>query len=184
MTIVRWEPAPRFASAARDGDRVVASVVDPSASCLRDARWIPPVDLEEMDESYLLVADLPGVADNDIAIDVENGVLTLSGTRAAETVGDVRAIRSERDRGAFKRRIGLPEDVDADQITASLDHGVLEIEVPKPTVKRPRRVSVRLAGSCSTPEQKAGGSDVRSGDDLVPEDAGDGHASEPVGAAA
>ncbi|WP_051472045.1 Hsp20/alpha crystallin family protein [Patulibacter minatonensis] len=183
MTIVRWEPAPFHAATSHDGDLVVASFSDPGASGLRAARWIPPVDLEEMDESYLLVADLPGVAHDDVAIDVDNDVLTLSGTRTTDAAGDARPFRSECDRGEFERRVNLPEGVDAEQISASLDRGVLEIAIPKPTTKRPQHGSLRLAGSSPAPGSRSGSSDAQT-DGQGSASAAEERDPEPIGAAA
>ncbi|MEV4418691.1 Hsp20/alpha crystallin family protein [Patulibacter sp. NPDC049589] len=182
MAIVRWEPARDVASLQQDVNRVFASFVGPSASSTSTARWIPPVDLEEMDESFLLVADLPGVAADDVAIDVEGDVLTLSGARVRSRRDGAETVRSERGYGTFERRLTLPEGVDPEGITASFDRGVLEIEVPKPAKARPRRVSIQVG---STPRTIDGGHDDSGGEDAgAPARAPRGGSPEPAGAAA
>ncbi|MEV4419918.1 Hsp20/alpha crystallin family protein [Patulibacter sp. NPDC049589] len=145
MTIVRWEPARDFASLQQDVNRVFASFFDPSTTNASAGSWIPPVDLEELDDSFLLIADLPGVAEDDVAIDVEGDTLTLSGARTRARSKGARAVRTERGSGAFQRRLTMPEGVDADEITATFDRGVLEIRIPKPAKSQPRRVSIQVA---------------------------------------
>jgi HSP20 family protein len=151
MAIVRWEPARDFASLQQDVNRVFASFFDPSAasSGAGTSRWIPPVDLEELEESFLLVADLPGVAEDDVAIDVEGDVLTLSGARTRSDASST-TIRSERGHGSFRRQLTLPEGVDAERITATFDRGVLQVEVPTPAEARPRRVSIQVGDRART----------------------------------
>jgi len=181
MAIVRWEPAGDVASLQQDVNRVFASFFDPRTSGTDTARWIPPVDLEELDESFLLVADLPGVSEDDVAIDVEGDVLTLSGARTRPAHQDGRAVRHERGHGTFRRTLTLPEGVDAEQITASFDRGVLEVRVPKPVRSRPRRVSIQVGGAPRTID----GQDDGGGDDAgTPASTPRGGSPEPAGAAA
>lgn len=183
MAIVRWEPAGDVASLQQDVNRVFASFFDPSTSSTGTVRWIPPVDLEEMEESYLLVADLPGVAAEDVAIEVEDDVLTLSGARTRTGETDARSVRSERGHGAFQRRLTLPEGVDPEQITASFDRGVLEVRVPKPVKAGPRRVSIQVGGAPSSATDRGGG-EARGDAAGSPAHAPGGGTPEPAGAAA
>jgi len=91
--------------------------------------------------------DLPGMDHEDVAIEVDRGVLTLSGERRFEHEQERRgARRIERGAGAFRRSLTLPEGVDADAITASFDRGVLEVRVPKPERPAPRRVEIDPSG--------------------------------------
>lgn len=161
MTIVRWESARDLGSLQREVDRVFSSFLEPSANRSAAARWIPPIDLEELEDSYLLSVDLPGVSEDDVAIDVEDDVLTLSGARSrTRTTDEARAVRSERGHGSFRRRLTLPEGVDPERIVASFDRGVLEVRVPKPEQARPRRVSIQVGQVPRTIEDGAGGSAV------------------------
>lgn len=156
MTIVRWESARDLGSLQREVDRVFSSVLEPSASRASAARWIPPIDLEELEDSYLLSVDLPGVSEDDVAIDVEDDVLTLSGARGrVRTTDEARAVRIERGHGSFRRRLTLPEGVDPERIVASFDRGVLEVRVPKPEQARPRRVSIQVGRAPRTIEDGA-----------------------------
>jgi HSP20 family protein len=135
MAIVRWEP---FRS-------LNLAPVTPRAA-LR--RWLPALDVVERDDAYVLRADLPGLAQEDVKIEVEDNVLTISGERKSETdttEGSYR--RVERAFGSFSRRLQLPEGVDADAIAASFDKGVLEISIPKPEQRKPRRVEITAAAA-------------------------------------
>jgi HSP20 family protein len=108
-------------------------------------RWIPAMDLVETDDQFVLRADLPGLDQGDVTLEVQDDVLTLSGERRSEqeAKGDG-YYRLERATGAFSRSLTLPDGVDAEAITASFDKGVLEVRIPKPEQKRPRRVAIAV----------------------------------------
>lgn len=167
MTIVRWESARDLGSLQREVDRVFSSFLDPAGTRKTAPRWIPPIDLEELEDSFLLSVDLPGVSEDDIAIDVEDDVLTLSGARdRARSADGSRAVRTERGHGAFRRRLTLPEGVDADRIVASFDRGVLEVRVPKPERATPRRVAIQVGSA----RPAIDGADARGGAPTVIDD--------------
>jgi HSP20 family protein len=109
------------------------------------------MDLVETDDHFVLKADLPGLSEEDVHVDVDNDVLTVSGERKGEHE-DKRDgfVRVERSYGSFRRSLTLPEGVDADAVTASFDRGVLEISIPKPEQRKPRRVAIQV-GSASAP---------------------------------
>ena len=106
-------------------------------------RWIPSMDLVEADDHFLLNADLPGVAEDDVSIEVRDNALTISGERKAEHEKRERGwYRVERSFGRFSRSLSLPEGIDADAITASFDRGVLTVTIPKPEQRKPRRIQI------------------------------------------
>jgi HSP20 family protein len=106
-------------------------------------RWVPPVDLVEAEDHFVLKADLPGLAEQDVSIEVQDGLLTISGERRAEHESHERGwYRIERSFGSFNRSLTLPEGVDPDAIAASFDRGVLEVRIPKPEQRKPRRVEI------------------------------------------
>jgi HSP20 family protein len=116
-------------------------------------RWIPAIDVVETDEHFVLRADLPGLSENDVKIEVEDNVLTVSGERKTEHEQSGKAYyRSERSFGSFSRSLTLPEGVDADAIQASFDTGVLEVQIPKPEQHKPRKVQISLGGQTKTVE--------------------------------
>jgi len=94
--------------------------------------WAPQTDLVETDDAYRIHLDVPGMRKEDIAINLQNNTLTVSGTRSSERrdEGD-EYVRVERAMGNFHRTFTLPETVDAESIEATYDNGVLNIHVPK-----------------------------------------------------
>jgi HSP20 family protein len=110
-------------------------------------RWVPPVDLVEAEDHFVLKADLPGLSESDVSIEVQDGTLTISGERSSEHESHERGwYRIERSFGSFNRSLTLPDGVDADAISAEFDRGVLEVRIPKPEERKPRRVEIQ-AGS-------------------------------------
>jgi HSP20 family protein len=106
-------------------------------------RWSPAMDLVEAEGHFVLKADLPGLDENDISIEVQDNTLTLSGERRAEQESNERGwYRVERTFGRFSRSMTLPEGVDPDAISARFDRGVLEVRIPKPEERKPRRVQI------------------------------------------
>jgi HSP20 family protein len=114
--------------------------------------WVPPLEIVERGNELVVRADLPGLTPDDVQIDIDDQVLTISGERQ-EREEDRRDgfYRSERSYGAFTRSIALPEGVDEEQVSANFEHGVLEIHVPLPDPQRPRgrRVQVQSGGTRS-----------------------------------
>lgn len=110
-------------------------------------RWLPPMDLVEAEDHFALKADLPGLAEEDVSIEIQDSTLTISGERKAEHEQKERGwYRVERQFGRFSRSLTLPEGIDADAVSASFDKGVLEVRIPKPEERKPRRVEIK-AGS-------------------------------------
>lgn len=115
------------------------------------ATFAPPVDIKETKEGYELLADLPGLTPDDVEITVENGVLTMSGERKNETVDENKGYRRvERTYGSFRRSFNLPKGVDVDHIVAHVEHGQLQVKVPKPVAELPRKVNIQA----SAPQMK------------------------------
>lgn len=105
--------------------------------------WVPAVDIREDDDAFVLHADLPGVDPDDIDVSMENGMLTIRGEREQDREEEQFGYRRvERVRGSFYRRFSLPDNVDADNITARSEHGVLELVIPKRKTGQRTRVSV------------------------------------------
>ena len=110
----------------------------------------PSLDIAETDGAIEVTADLPGIEPSEIEVTVDNGVLTISGTREREEEKDDAERnyhRLERFRGRFVRRVALPAGIDEDAVSASHDKGVLTIRVPKAEKAGPdgRRIEVKAA---------------------------------------
>ena len=114
--------------------------------------WIPPMDLAERGDAYVMALDLPGATPESLEVSYENGVLQIVGTKPGsfavqeEREGDSpRVLGVERASGRFVRAVHLPVAVDADRIEARYEHGVLWVTVPKAESAKPRRIAVRGA---------------------------------------
>jgi HSP20 family protein len=106
--------------------------------------WAPAVDITERKDAYLVAADMPGVATEDVEITFQDGLLTIQGERhTAADAPDEKVHRAERRYGAFRRSITLPSHVQADKIQASAQDGVLMILVPKAPEAHAKRIHVR-----------------------------------------
>ena len=106
------------------------------------------MDLTEEDDRYVLRADLPGVREDEVHVELEDNVLTISGERKSEHEERKEGLyRLERASGSFSRSLTLPEGIDPDSIQARFDKGVLEVRVPKPEQRKPRRVAISVGGT-------------------------------------
>ena len=122
-------------------DRLFGSLFDNRTRGVQ--RWVPAMDLVEADDHFVLKADLPGLAEDDVAIEVQDNVLTISGQREAEHERKEQGwYRLERSYGSFSRSLTLPDGVEADKVEAKFDRGVLDVRIPKPEERKPRRISI------------------------------------------
>ncbi|HEX2234263.1 MAG TPA: Hsp20/alpha crystallin family protein [Thermoleophilaceae bacterium] len=120
-------------------------------------RWVPPMDVVEAEDHFVLKADLPGLSEEDVSIEIQDGNLTISGQRKAEHESSEKGwYRIERSFGSFQRSLSLPEGIDADAVTANFDRGVLEVRIPKPEERKPRRVAIKAHGENGRPEALEG----------------------------
>jgi len=145
VTIVRWEPFRELSSLQTEMNRLFNAAFDTSGPGNGGAarRWAPAMDLLETDDHFVLRADLPGMTESDVNIELEDNVLTVSGERKAEHEEKREGFyRVERAFGRFSRSLTLPKGVDADAVTAGFENGVLEVRVPKPEQRKPRRIEI------------------------------------------
>jgi HSP20 family protein len=151
MAIVRWEPFRELATLQNEVNRLFNTAFDapsPSGNGQTLRRWMPAMDLVETEDHFVLRADLPGMSEENVNIEVEDRVLTVSGERKAEHETTKEGYhRVERAFGAFSRSLTLPEGVDAEAVEASFDRGVLEIRIPKPEQRKPRKISIGVGAS-------------------------------------
>lgn len=132
MAFARWDPLRDWLAIRQQLDRFAPG----------PGGWVPSVDLHETEDRYVVTAELPGIAREDIAIQVQDGRLTLSGARRGSSVACEQFHRVERGHGAFSRTFQLPLPIAADAISADLRDGVLTVVVPKATEAAPRRIRV------------------------------------------
>jgi HSP20 family protein len=115
-------------------------------SRLQAAPSFPAMNIWTSDEGQVITAEIPGVDPEDLDVSVTGEILTLSGTRKPEDLGeDVRYHRQERGYGRFKRSIQLPYPVQADKIEASFNSGVLKIQLPRAEEDKPKKITVKSA---------------------------------------
>jgi HSP20 family protein len=150
MALIRWEPTRELSSLQGEMNRLFNTFFEAGQGGNGTGmanRWIPPMDLVEEDEHYVLRADLPGVKEDDVNIELENNVLSVAGERKHESSDTGKGFyRVERASGSFTRTLTLPDGVDAEAIAASFEDGVLELRIPKPEQRKPHRVRISAGG--------------------------------------
>ena len=140
-TLVRWDPFREITSLQNEMSRLLNTVGGTGNGGSR--QWMPAVDAWETDDEVIYAFDLPGIPEDKIAIDFEDGSLTVSGERErTQEVSDDRLYRYERRFGSFSRSIALPQGVTEDSIRADYKDGVLEVRVAKPEQPKPRRIQI------------------------------------------
>jgi HSP20 family protein len=147
MAVIRHSPAGQLASLQSDMARMMNTFFGsaPFAAVPGNGSsgWLPPVDITESEDALLLVFDLPGLQEEEIQVELDDNVLTVSGERRRQSeLKQDEYFRYERRFGAFSRSVALPAGVKDDQINASYENGVLEIRVPKPEQYKPKRIQV------------------------------------------
>ena len=150
MALIRWEPVRELNTLQGEMNRLFNNLFDapvPGDGGSAARRWIPAMDLVETDEDFVLRADLPGLSESDVNIELEDNVLTISGERKSEHEEHKEGYyRVERASGAFSRSLTLPEGVNPEGIKANFDRGVLEVRIPKPEERKPRKVEISVGG--------------------------------------
>jgi HSP20 family protein len=153
MALVRWDPLRDIDSLQGEMNRLFSTFFDTptgrggNGGGAATRRWIPAMDLIEAGEHFVLKADLPGMTEADVNVELENNVLTISGERKTELEDKHEGYyRLERSSGAFTRSLTLPEGVDAGAVAATFDNGVLEVRIPKPEQAKPKRVQIAVGG--------------------------------------
>jgi HSP20 family protein len=151
MALIRWEPV-RVGTVQSEMNRLFNSFFDTPTTGNGQAlrRWVPAMDLMETETDYVLKADLPGMSESDVNIELEDNVLTISGERKSENEERKAGYyRVERSYGSFRRTLRLPDGVDPEAVKATFANGVLEVTVPKPAQPLPRKVQISVGGADS-----------------------------------
>ena len=156
MALIRWEPVRELNTIQNEMNRLFNTFFEapaPGNSNSNGRRWLPAMDLLETGDHFVLRADLPGLSEQDVNIELEDNVLTISGERKAEHEERKEGYyRVERASGLFKRSLTLPEGVDPESVGAQFDLGVLEVRIPKPEEHKPRKVAISVDGGSSEPK--------------------------------
>ncbi|MEP2777152.1 MAG: Hsp20/alpha crystallin family protein [Luteolibacter sp.] len=148
-TLATWNP---YHELERLQDRVMRAMrLSPAQSdqegdnLLALSDWTPAVDITEDEKEYLITADLPQIAKEDVKVVVENGSLIIRGERKREKEHkDKKVHRIERSYGSFQRSFSLPDDADGNGVTASFKDGALRVSLPKSEEKKPKHIEVSV----------------------------------------
>jgi HSP20 family protein len=108
--------------------------------------WTPPIDVYETDDRYVIAAELPGLAREDVELALEDSRLTIQGHRVDRTAASGQIIhfhQVERGHGAFARTFEFGSKIDTGAVSADLTNGVLTITLPKAVPAPPRKIEVR-----------------------------------------
>jgi HSP20 family protein len=137
--MLKWDPFRDVKAAEDEFDRLVGRAFSRNA-------WVPPLDVRELDDRFEVKMDLPGIDPGEVSVTFEDGTLAVSGTREfTNEQKDETWHRIERSFGTFARTLRLPRTVDAENIDASFDKGVLTVSVPKAAQAKPRTIEVRTS---------------------------------------
>lgn len=134
--LTRWDP---FTEMSRFQDELFRSALAPRNGGAR--AFAPAVDVFEDGDAIFVQAELPGLRLEDVTVNVENDVLTLSGERKSERE-EGHHVR-ERWVGAFARSFKLPRTIDVERIDATLKEGVLTVKLPKRDSIKPRKIEIK-----------------------------------------
>src|SRR6476619_4449413 len=149
MALIRFEPARELTSLQSEMNQLFSTFFGDTTGHGNghSRRWVPAMDLVETQDHFLVRADLPGLTEDDISIELEDNVLTISGERKLEEKAEKEGyFRVERSFGKFARTLTLPDGIDAEAIDAQFASGVLEVRIPKPEQRKPRKVAIGLGG--------------------------------------
>ncbi len=142
-TLVRWEPFRELAGLQNEMSRFMNGLFEGNGGTTQ--AWVPTLDAWETDEEIVYAFDLPGIAEDKISVELEEGVLTVTAQRErSDEVKRDSFYRYERRFGTFTRTVGVPEGTNEGDVSASYENGVLELHVRKPEQPKPRKIEIGL----------------------------------------
>jgi HSP20 family protein len=140
-TLVRWEPFREIAALQNEMSRFMNGLLEGNGRT--NQAWVPALDVWETENEIVYALDLPGIPEDEISVELDEGALTISAERErTQEESDERFYRFERRFGAFSRTFGVPQGVTDSDITADYKDGVLEVHVKKPEQPKPKRIQV------------------------------------------
>jgi HSP20 family protein len=145
MALVPWDPIRNLISLQDRMNRLFDETMHRGrgAEAMDMGTWAPPVDIYETETEIVLVAEVPGVDEKDVDVEVKDNLLTIKGERRMEkSVREESYHRVERAYGGFSRSFTLPQAVDSEKITATYNRGVLEIRLPKPEKAKTHQIKI------------------------------------------
>jgi len=151
-TVRRWDPAELFQTFQQEMERFWPRAFAfpfgamPAPTAPTGTTYMPRMDVYEKDNALVFKAELPGLKKEDVHVEIDNGYLVIRGeTKAEQEVKEDAYYRMERTYGSFYRSVPVPSDVSPEQIKATLEDGVLEVQVPKPVETKPKATKIPVA---------------------------------------
>jgi HSP20 family protein len=145
MALVRWDPFRDLSALQSEVNRLFTRAT--GGEVAERQSWIPAIDVVETDDAIVLKAELAGMKPEDINIEVQDNVLTVSGERRfEEEVKEDKFYRIERRYGSFSRSLALPPTADESKVDAAYENGILKITVQKAEVVKPKKITVNISG--------------------------------------
>jgi HSP20 family protein len=146
MSLVKWDPFVELEDVSKQLNRIFNKFparIEPGRELLTMADWQPRVDITETDTAYLIKGEIPGVNKEDIKVNIENGMITMSGERKQEKEEKNKKFhRIERSYGSFMRSFRVPDNVDESAIKAEVKDGMLSVTMPKSAQAKAKSTNV------------------------------------------
>jgi HSP20 family protein len=140
-TLVRWEPFREIAALQNEMSRFMNGLLEGNGPTSQN--WVPALDVWETENEIIYALDLPGIPEDKISVELDDGALTISGERErTEAESKDRFYRFERRYGTFSRTFGVPQGVAESDVSADYKDGVLEVHVKKPEQPKPKRIQI------------------------------------------
>jgi HSP20 family protein len=147
-TLVRWEPFRDIAALQSEMSRFMNGLLEGNGRT--NQSWVPPLDVWETESEIVYALDLPGVVEEKISVELDDGALTVTAERErTPEESDERFYRFERRHGTFSRTFGVPQGVSESDVSADYTGGVLEVHVRKPEQPKPKRIQVGTGPSAT-----------------------------------
>ena len=152
-TLVRWEPFREIAALQNEMGRFMNNLLEGNGRT--NQAWVPALDVWETESDIVYAVDLPGIPEDKISVELDDGALTITGERErTQEESNERFYRFERRHGTFSRTFAVPQGVSEDDISADFKNGVLEVHVKKPEQPKPKRIQIG-SGADATIEGKS-----------------------------
>lgn len=143
-TLVRWEPFREIATLQNEMSRFMNGLLEGNGRT--NQSWVPALDVWETENEIVYALDLPGIPEDEISVELDDGALTIAAERERkQEESDERFYRFERRYGTFSRTFGVPQGVTEGDVKADYKNGVLEVHVRKPEQPKPKRIQIGSA---------------------------------------
>lgn len=145
MTLVKWDPWREIEDMFDRYTRAIGRPRNDRQQVSGDTDWSPRVDIHETESEFVISAEIPGISKKDVQVNVDDGILTISGTREQESDEKGKNFhRIERHYGSFRRSFTLPDNVDENTIKASFKDGILNLSIPKIPKTETKAIEIKI----------------------------------------